>query len=362
MRIGIVLHPYGEDKPAGLARTIFEFTKGMLEVDEQNEYIIYLKRAPRIAPDLPGKNWQVASLGGGLLWLDKLREAPPADVYIFNTPVMPLFFKPKRSIIIALDYWYILHQAKSFKTWALSRLTFAYHWLSLRRADHIVAISQSTKDDTVRLFGIRPERISVVYAGYKKICNVSEQPLMLSEKFFFFAGIVKDRKNVFRIVQAFHAALPNLPPEYKLAIGGNATGAYADGIRAFIANNGLGERVLWLGHLNDGQMSYAYKRAVALVFPTLLEGFGYPVLEAMDCGIPVITSSRSSLKEVGGEAALLVDPYNVSAIAEAMHKIASDEGLRQRMIERGRAWAQQFSWQKAGREMLCVVQTIVDQT
>src|SRR3989344_7766597 len=108
MRIGILLHPYDEDKPAGLARTIFELSKGMLEVDRDNEYVIFVKNKPRKDPELPG-NWKLHVLGGGLLWLDKMRFAESLDVYIFNTPVMPFFWRPSKSVVIALDfaYWYL---------------------------------------------------------------------------------------------------------------------------------------------------------------------------------------------------------------------------------------------------------------
>ena len=113
MKIGIILHPYDEDKPAGLARTIFELTKGMLEIDKDNEYIIFVKNKPRRDPELPGNNWRLEVLGGGMFWLDHLRRAPRADVYLFNTPVMPFFWKPLKSVVIALDfaYWHLSSQA-----------------------------------------------------------------------------------------------------------------------------------------------------------------------------------------------------------------------------------------------------------
>ena len=113
-----------------------------------------------------------------------------------------------------------------------------------------------------------------------------------------------------------------------------------------------------MSHLHDGELSHVYRRAEALVFPTFIEGFGYPVLEAMDCGIPVITSNQSSLKEIGGDAAVLVNPHDPHDIAEAMRSIAETPGLRDTLIKKGKARAEQFSWHKACREMLDIIQKV----
>ncbi len=351
MRIGIVMHPYDEDKPAGLARTIFEFTKGILEIDSENEYVIFLKNNPRVLPDLPGKNWRTEILGGGRFWLENLKRAPKADVYIFNTPITPLFWKPPRSIIIALDfaYWYLA--PKTLKGQVSKWLTFLLHKRSLRRADSIVAISYATKKELTDLFSIPEEKIRVIYCGFKKICSVAEKTIMLPPKFFFFAGIIKQRKNVLNIVKAFHIFVEK-NQGYSLVIGGNGSGAYYESVRRYVSDNNLEERVLFIGHLNDGELSYIYKRAEALVFPTLIEGFGYPVLEAMDCGTPVITSNQSSLCEVGGNrSALLVNPYNADEIARAMQRIAKKPMLREELKKNGALQATCFSWRKAAHEL-----------
>ena len=356
MRIGILLHPYDEDKPAGLARTIFELSKGMLEVDRDNEYVIFVKNKPRKDPELPG-NWKLHVLGGGLLWLDKMRFAESLDVYIFNTPVMPFFWRPSKSVVIALDfaYWYLAE--RTLKSQLRKIITFLFHRRALRRADAIVAISNATKEETIKLFNIAEEKISVVWCGFKKICTVEEARIPLPSKFFFFVGIIKPRKNVFNIVKAFrHFYTVN--KEYSLVIAGNGNGEYYESICKYIKENNLEKAVVWAGHLGDGELSYIYKRAEALVFPTLIEGFGYPVLEAMDCGVPVITSNQSSLKEIGGDSALLVDPYGPQSIAKAMRVIVEKPEERERLVRDGVVWSKQFSWHKAASELLTVIRTI----
>jgi len=352
MNIGIVLHPYGEDQPAGLARTIFELTKGMLSVDRKNEYIIFLKYKPRVMPEFPGTNWKIHILGNGLLWLDCLRMAPVCDIIIFNTPVLPFFYKPKRSIILALDFAYYYFPPKKLKAILINKLTFWYHGRSLHRADGIVAISEATKKDVIKLFNIAAEKIGVVLCGFKNVCAVSEQAIELPEKYFLFIGVMKQRKNVFNVVRAFRLGLEKYP-KYMLVLGGRAEGEYVEEMKRYIESEGIKARVRFIGHLNDGQLSYVYKHAQALVFASFIEGFGYPVLEAMACGTPVITSKFSSLGEIcRNNSALLVDPSNIPELASAMEQIARDKNVVEELIHNGRLQAAQFSWEKAGKEIL----------
>ncbi|MAZ41045.1 hypothetical protein CL654_02920 [bacterium] len=358
MKIGIVLHPYDEDKPAGLARTIYEWTKALLETDTENSYVIFVKKKPRKQPEFSGSHWKLEELGGGMLWLDNLKNKTPCDVYLFNTPVLPLFFRPKKSVVLALDFAYYYLAPKTIKGQMVKWITFIYHGLSLKRADKVVAISQATKEDTIKLFGTPEEKIDVSYLGFKKICESQEISVEAPTPFFFFAGIIKERKNVFNIVKGFEH-FSKEQEGYYLLIGGNPSGVYYETLKKYIEKHDLEENIIFLGHLNDGQLSYLYKRALAFVFPTLIEGFGMPVVEAMDCGVPVITSNVSSLKEVGANgSALLVDPYDPEAIARAMGQVARDQNLRGSLIKKGALQVKNFSWEKAAREMLVVLNEV----
>ncbi|MBI1998858.1 MAG: glycosyltransferase family 4 protein [Parcubacteria group bacterium] len=359
-KIGIVLHPYGEDKPAGLARTIFELTKGMLEIDSENEYIIFLKNIPHAPIDLPGKNWRVETLGGGRWWLENLRTATRADVYVFNTPVLPLFWKPPRSIVLALDFAYYYLAERTVKAQVLKWATYILHAIAVWRADFIVAISEATKKDVIGLFKIPAQKVKVVYCGFKKVCSVPEKQIDLPQRFFLFVGIIKQRKNVLNIVRAFNLFLKE-NPGYTLLLGGNDQGVYYNAIQNYIQNEGIQGDIFFAGHLNDNELSYVYRRAEALVFPTLVEGFGFPVLEAMDCGIPVITSNRSSLKEIGGNgAALLVTPDEPRDIARAMQAIVEKPNLRAGLVQAGFIQSGRFSWRKAGKEFLNIIVKMIE--
>lgn len=352
MKIGIILHPYGEDKPAGLSRTIFELARGMIEMYSEHEYVIFLKKKPRVMPSFPGTRWKVEILGDGLFWLNRLKRSIPCDAYFFNTPVLPIFWKPKNSLVLALDFAYYYFPPKGVKGKLLNMLTFWYHGRSLRLADKIIAISEATKKDVIKLFGISENRVSVVLCGFKDICTVSETHIALPEKFFLFVGVMKERKNVFNVVRAFREVHRN-HRDYALVLGGKAEGSYVEDIKAYIAKERIGDSVHFVGHLNDGELSYIYRKAIALVFVSFIEGFGYPVLEAMACGLPVITSRFTSLGEIcQNGSALLVDPTNVGEIALAMERMATDAELRDEFVHNGSNQARMFSWQKAGREMV----------
>ncbi len=355
MKIGILLHPYGEKKPAGLGRTILELTKAMIEGNPENEYIVYVKDKPTVLPDFKGSNWRLEVLGGGAFWLDRgFRRASRADVSIFNTPILPLFFVPKNSVVIALDfaYWFFPPQdiASKVKNWLL----FLYHGYSLWRARHVVAISEATKRDVMRLFKIPEKKISIMYLGYKPICAEPQQAVVVPEKFFLFVGIIKERKNVFNVVKAFRE-YRRTHNAHKLVVAGNGEGAYYEKIREYVKQEGIHDAVIFFGHANDGQLSYMYRKAEVLFFPSIAEGFGMPVAEAMDCGLPVITSSTTSLPEVGGNGAIIVDPYNIKEMAEALVKISTDPQFRAELIQRGYEQRKKFGWDKSVKKLLEII-------
>lgn len=360
MRIGIILYPYNEDKPGGLARTIFEWTKHMIEIAPEHEFIVFLKKEPKEQLRFSGTNWRYEVLRGGWYWMDGLRSASQTNVTIFQTPVLPLFYRVKNSVVIIQDFPYKYLKPNSVKEWFRNVFIGWYHGRSLRRADKIVAVSQSTKNDIVKFFNITERSISVVHMGFKSICDVKEVFVSLPEKFFLFVGVIKKRKNVLNVVKAFRLFLDKNPQcGYSLVMAGKSEGEYYKEVRRYIKDEGMEKNVIFLGYCNDGQLSFIYRRAVALLFPSIVEGFGFPVLEAMDCGIPVITSNFGGPSETGRDgAALLVDPFRPQEIADAMGRVTQDSDLRARVIAKGRERARAMTWVRAARELLTVIENV----
>ena len=229
---------------------------------------------------------------------------------------------------------------------------------AVRRADHFIAISQATKLDLQEIFGIPGDRIDVVYHGgpAKLPLAISQAPPagdgaelarlgLAAGRYFLLFSSSDQRKNIGRMRAAFGRAGPRLGPDYRLAIVGR-------GVKGEPAEPADGARVVRVGLVED--LSPLLCGATALVYASLYEGFGLPILEAMAAGTPVITSKCSAMPEVAGEAALLVDPLQIDAIAEAMVQVAQDESLRQRLIAAGRSRTTDFSWAKTAGETLAV--------
>lgn len=356
MTIGIVLNPYGETKPGGLARVIFEWTNALIARDRENTYKVFVKGNPKV-PDFTGAPWSFVPLGNGAFWLDRLAEHA-CDVYLFNTPVLPLSFRPKRSVILAYDFPYKHLPATTLKEYIQYKLTGLYHGWSLRRANAVISVSESTKDEIVQLFGVTPQKITPIYHGFKRICALPETTVALPEKFFFFAGTIKERKNVLNIVKAYELFRKE-QGTHKLVIGGKKEGPYYERIVRYITAHALTGDVVFLDHLNDQQLSYTYRRAEALIFPSLIEGTGNPILEAMDCGIPVITSNIFGPAELGSNgSALLIDPYKPEEIADAMRHIVCDPELRKTLVQKGFEQVKYFSWDTAFKETMALFRSL----
>jgi glycosyltransferase involved in cell wall biosynthesis len=207
------------------------------------------------------------------------------------------------------------------------------------RADLIVAVSEFTKSQVVGLLNIPASRVRVVHHGIRAL---EPLPEVAREKIVLNVGTIQERKNIARLVEAFES----LDPEWKLVLAGSL-GYGAAGIMARIEKSPARGRIAMLGYVSIEDLAGWYARASIFAFPSLDEGFGMPVLEAMAAGVPVITSKRSAMPEVAGDAALLVDPDDVEDIASKLHLLAEDPDARRDFEERGRRRAGAFTWAKA---------------
>ena len=213
-----------------------------------------------------------------------------------------------------------------------------------QRADMAIAVSEFTKAQVVSLLGVEASRVKVVRHG---ICPLAypRRAGQSREKVVLFVGAVQTRKNVTRLVEAFE----RMEPDWRLVLAGSF-GYGADKIRARIESSAARERISVLGYVEPDDLAAWYARAAIFAFPSLDEGFGMPVLVAMAGCAPVLTSNRSALPEVAGDAAVLVDPENTEALIAALREMAGDEALRQDLAARGLARSRLFTWEKTVRE------------
>jgi glycosyltransferase involved in cell wall biosynthesis len=226
---------------------------------------------------------------------------------------------------------------------------------SVARADRVLADSKATRDDLVAHFGAPPEKVQVLYSGVDaRFCPEKErgEQERLRDKYgiefpyVLSLGTLQPRKNYVRLIKAF----ANLPlANLRLYIAGGRGWLYED---IFAEAQKHGDRVHVLGFVDDADLPALYRGAALFAFPSLYEGFGIPPLEAMACGVPVVCSNASSLPEVAGDVALMVDPFDVDALAQAMARVLEDADLRREMIAKGLAQAERFTWEKAARQLL----------
>ena len=228
---------------------------------------------------------------------------------------------------------------------------------SAAEATRIICVSHATKADLLAECPSVEAKVRVVHEAPDPLfareadARAERSPMAGVRPYFVFVGTIAPRKNVARLIEAL-ASLDGAARPDLVIVGADGYGAAE--VKALPARLGIERHVRFAGAQPAAEVARLYRGALALVFPSLLEGFGLPVLEAMAMGTPVITSTRSSLPEVAGEAALLVDPEDVAALSEAMALVAADAAQRERMSAAGRARAAAFSWERAARETLAV--------
>ncbi|AFY58277.1 glycosyltransferase [Rivularia sp. PCC 7116] len=229
----------------------------------------------------------------------------------------------------------------------------------LRKAEHIICNSEATAKDIHHFYQAPKSKITPILLAHdtQHFRPLANNNIQQDNPYFLYLGRQDPYKNLQRIISAF-AALP-ISHEYQLWFAGSEDKRYTPLLKTQIQELGITERVKFLNYVPYSELPKIINQAVALVFPSLWEGFGFPVLEAMACGTPVITSNISSLPEVAGDAAILVNPYHTGELTEAMQLIATDEQLRNSLSNLGIERAKEFSWEKTGKATVEVLSRFV---
>lgn len=382
----IAINGYFLQRPAtGSGEHIYYLLEGLDSVDDANSYLVlYPRLASSSLVRLPplGAQFQIREVRGtgarlgerlGKLWWEQvaLRATCAAEkVDLLHSPYFASPLRPNVPTVVTI------HDVIPLVLPRYGRALHARIYMRLvsaaaRRARAIITVSNASKRDIVQTLGIPAERVHVIYnavdshmrpAADESAVEGIKESYGLTGDFVLFFGGFDVRKNVEAVIRAFHAARSSFPRPCQLVIAGalNLVGhpLYPDP-RPLIRKLGLESEVIVTGRISEEEKPLLYSAATAFVFPSLYEGFGMPVLEAMACGTPVITSNVSSLPEVAGDAALLVDPTSVDAIAAAMVRLLSDPELRSELTSKGLRRASQFSCEALAARTLSVYREVV---
>jgi len=232
----------------------------------------------------------------------------------------------------------------------------------IKRASHIIAVSQNTKHDLMQYLKIPENRISVIYDGVDHSIFKPYEVKIFDKPYILYAGSERPRKNLSRLFEAF-AKLKGEFPELKLVKVGvpGRSEEYRRNVMRKLDSLGITQDVIFVDLASELDLAHYYSSASLLAYPSLYEGFGLPPLEAMACGCPVVTSNTSSLPEVVGKAGIMVDPYNTDALAQAMRQVLTDAKLRDDMVSKGLEQAKRFSWKETARKTQEVYNKVAEQ-
>lgn len=240
--------------------------------------------------------------------------------------------------------------------------------MAVKRADHLIAISECTKKDLLEFFPeISEERISVVHHGFdtelfrggvsvEESENILASYKLKAKSYLLYVGAIQPRKDLGVLISAF-AEIKKKRPEMKLVFAGALAWSY-ESILQKIEESGLANDIIITGTVPFKHLPALYANASVFIFPSLYEGFGIPVLEAMASGVPVVCADASSLPEVGGDAALYFEPGNSNGLQTCIERILDDEALRQQLVAKGKVQAKKFSWEKCAEETLAVIKNL----
>lgn len=371
MRIGIDAH-FASYELRGIGKYILQLVPRLLQMDKCNEYVIYgdpqmfqnSKGRVRFRDPgaLPYPIWEQLVLP---LWAHQDRLALlhcPANTAPIALP------RDIKLVITIHDVMYLLPSAvlSASKVVRQQFGTFYRRMVVPRvacRADRIIAVSEFSKQEIVEYLCIIPDRIRVIHEGidshFASCAGAIPLPPQeiggesIESPFILALGADDPRKNTLAVIRVYASLWRELPNGEKLVIVGlrdwRSSTAYG-----LVRQLGLEKKVLFAGYVPEELLAWLYTSARCFLYPTLYEGFGFPVLEAMACGVPVIASGCTSVSEIASDAAILIDPSSEEAMGKALVRLLGDEPLRRQLIQRGRARVQKFDWQDTAQKTLAV--------
>ena len=343
----------------GIGTYVRNLVRHLARLDQTNEYVLICRPEDVDEARAVGPNFRALVSHARPYSVRELVTVPlklhGAHVDVFHAPhyvVSPLTTGP---LVVTIHDCIHLR----FPQYLPNRVAHAYARFFMRfaawRAARVLTVSEASKQDILHYLRTPAENIEVIYNGLDERFSVApsadaisrtRERYLLDAPFVLYAGNIKPHKNLDRLIDAFALLRRRDRGDLKLLIIGDEISKYPN-LRRLVHRHQLHQHVRFLGFVPDATLAVLYRLAAVFVFPSLYEGFGFPPLEAMASGTPVITSNVSSLPEVVGDAALLIDPLDPQAIADAMARVLTDEALRADLIRRGHARVQAFRWERS---------------
>jgi len=376
MKIGLDIRSLMDKHYSGVSEYTYNLIINLLSLDKANEYYLYYNSFRNLDNHIPDfKSSQVRIIKTRYpnkifnYFLQKAFKYPQIDkklgkMDIFLAPhinFLSLSGGPK-TILTIHDLSFLRHPEFFSR-----RKNFWHRMINVRglvkKFDKIVAVSENTKNDLIDFCRVGDDKVQVIYSGvdssyYPFRKNDERLPLVkkkynLPYKFMLYLGNIEPRKNLGGLIRAYNLLRQEQPTlgEYKLVIAG-ATGWKIGDTFEELDNSPYKDDIIFLGYIDKDDKAALYNLATIFVYPSFYEGFGFPPLEAMACGLPVITSNISSLPEIVGGAALTIDPYNVQSLAQAIIQLLGSQDLRDELSRQGLERAKIFSWQKTAEQYL----------
>ncbi|WP_176055881.1 glycosyltransferase family 4 protein [Brucella intermedia] len=368
MRIGVDARNL-VPKLSGIGRYVLETSRHLTEIG--HEVYLYLPEPPNDRNALPqAEKVDISSFKGALariVWgnsyLPLKAKKDKIDVLWGPAHRLPIISMSDIPQVVTIHdlVWQHASSTMRFQGWMAER---AFMKPSIRAAERVVAVSHATKQSLSELYPWSQAKIDVVYPGCTPftpdLCAADLKRFDLDRPYLLFVGTLEPRKNLLRLLEAFAALPADTRSELLLVIAGGQGWGLSD-LTTEISRLDITSSVRLTGFVSDEELGKLYRDARFLAMPSLYEGFGFPIIEANQLGVPVLTSNTSSMPEVGGDTALLVDPMSVSSISDGLRKLATDNVLRNRLANAAQANAAKFNWSCSARELANVFQRVLNE-
>ncbi len=361
MLIGVDASRALADRPTGTETYSRQLIQALLRLRSPHRFRLYFRSSP--PPDLfPGA--ELCAIPFPRLWTHvrlawEMARQPP-DLLFVPAHVLPPV-RPRHSLVTIHDLGYLAFP--SAHPWQQRLyLDLTTRW-NARIASHILSDSEATKSDLVSHYRVKPDKVTVAYPGLDRSLQPEHDPAAIdaararyriADDYFLYMGTLQPRKNLHRLVESFEQLADRRGSVPQLVLAGKH-GWLCNELLDLIRHRGLQAQIHLPGYIAEEDKAALLTGARGFLFPSLHEGFGLPVLEAQACGCPVVTSTTSSLPEVAGDAALLVDPQDSGAICEAMERLLDNKGLCSQLVERGFVNVGRFSWDTCAETVLSVI-------